>query len=631
MKKIVICLLLTIASSTGYSQINVDSLKHITISKDIPSDDILNAYYALCNFYTYSSSDSLYKYAQRGLKFAQENEHVKEFSAFYNAIGKSYAQKNNHDSAYYFFNQAIDLAVKYDSKGKEANVYYDIADMEARRGNHTVQLENLIKAASIYEQIDQKNNYINALSSIGSVYNVVGNKEKAFEYLLKSRKLSEEINYMPGLLKSYFELGILYLQTNEDEKALAHAKKALEISREMNFKAFEIGSLQLAGNIYFAPSPSPTRDLDKALFYGEEAHRVAKEINDPYLIYSTLTSLSATYRELERYKDCLSLSLKGWEMDSTSMNEAPTLASNIILSYFAIGEKKKGLDFFWRYNNLKNEYASKSLHDSMAEMEIKYETEKKELRIASLEKEKQFYSWLGVLGIIILTLGGGLFFYRSRMNKHKLAQLEQEKQLVATQALLDGETAERTRLARDLHDGLGGLLSVLKLNLTGIKVSTLSEEDGVYYNKAANILEESNSELRRIAHHMMPESLMKTGLKTSLSDFSHSIPGVSFTFQGNDTRLDDRLEVTLYRIAYELINNALKYANASKIDVELLLDNHLVSLSVHDDGIGFDPTAIQGGTGLKNIKKRLSPFNGKVHIYSTPNEGTEVTIEIEQS
>lgn len=229
-----------------------------------------------------------------------------------------------------------------------------------------------------------------------------------------------------------------------------------------------------------------------------------------------------------------------------------------------------------------------------------------------------------------MILGSGLFFYRNRLNKQKIKQLEQEKQLVATQALLDGETAERSRLARDLHDGLGGLLSVLRLNLNEIKRTSLDKEDEMYFAKVLKILDESNKELRRIAHHMMPASLTKTGLKTSLSDFCQAIPCVTFQYHGKNIRLDEHLEIILYRCTYELINNALKYADATKIDVQLLVENNFISLSVYDNGVGFDPTSVTKGSGLDNIRTRIATFNGKMHINSSTDNGTEITIEIER-
>ncbi|MDR2680600.1 MAG: sensor histidine kinase [Tannerella sp.] len=248
-------------------------------------------------------------------------------------------------------------------------------------------------------------------------------------------------------------------------------------------------------------------------------------------------------------------------------------------------------------------------------------------------KEKRLYTWLGIACAVALLLAFGLFLYRhKRLNAEEINQFKKEKQLIATQAILEGETAERTRLARDLHDGLGGMLSVIKLNLSEISNSSvLNDTDTNRFNNAMNLIDQSIVELRRIAHHMMPESLLRFGLKTSIEDFCHTIPHAHFHYYGSEERLERRLEVLLYRCAFELVNNAVKYAKAKDINVQLIIDSGLVSLTVHDNGIGFDPLRDTIGSGLRNIRTRVSAFNGKIFIHSFPEKGTEVNIEFENT
>jgi len=254
--------------------------------------------------------------------------------------------------------------------------------------------------------------------------------------------------------------------------------------------------------------------------------------------------------------------------------------------------------------------------------------------------EEQWSFGLG-LAILLLLLGFILIWRSLFLQKRKLAdqkkelaehhvkQLQQEKQLIAVQAVLDGEAAERSRLARDLHDGLGGMLSVIKLNLRNMKIPAMEETDINRFDNALEVLDQTIGELRRVAHHMMPESLIHNGLKVSLEDFCRAIPGASFHYIGNYLRLDNRLEVLIYRCAYELVNNAVRHANATNIDIQLMIDNGLISLTVRDNGKGFDTDNITPGAGLENIRTRVSAYNGKMNIYSSPDNGTEVNIEIE--
>ena len=218
---------------------------------------------------------------------------------------------------------------------------------------------------------------------------------------------------------------------------------------------------------------------------------------------------------------------------------------------------------------------------------------------------------------------------KKELSEQQVIRLEKEKQLIATQANLEGEVTERSRLARDLHDGLGGMLSAVKLNLFDMKNggAVIASDDVLQFNKVLEMLDSSITELRRVAHNMMPESLSRYGLKVSLQDFCDSLQNVHFHFFGNDKRLDNKLEMMIYRSVHELVNNALKYADAENINVQIVQQPDTVSLTVQDDGRGFDTSAPTRGTGLTNIRTRAESVGGTMHIFSEPGNGTEINVE----
>jgi signal transduction histidine kinase len=216
------------------------------------------------------------------------------------------------------------------------------------------------------------------------------------------------------------------------------------------------------------------------------------------------------------------------------------------------------------------------------------------------------------------------------MQRQKVTELEKDRQISSTQALIEGETSERARISRDLHDGLGGMLSVVKLKIADMKGSmTIDEEHVPVFKGALEMLDQSIAELRRVAHNLMPESLTKYGLNLALKDFCSSIRMVDYHFFGEDRRLEDRLEVTCYRIVNELVNNSLKHSEATTINVQLILEARRVSILVQDNGKGFEINAIDENkcNGIKNIKSRVSSFAGRLDIVSKKNEGTEITVE----
>jgi signal transduction histidine kinase len=252
----------------------------------------------------------------------------------------------------------------------------------------------------------------------------------------------------------------------------------------------------------------------------------------------------------------------------------------------------------------------------------------------AMGNETLLYWCLGTVCIVAFLLAYGFFYYRHNLHIQQIKQSKRKKQLIAMQALLEGETSERSRIARDLHDGLGGLLSVIKLNLNdrGIPNSQASENtDTSRHDDTMKLIDQAVGELRRIAHHMMPESLLRYGLKTSIEDFCRTISCAHFQYYGSGERLNRQLEVMLYRCVFELVNNAVKYATATDIHVQLIIDNGLASLTVHDNGVGFDPLKDTIGSGLKIIRNIVSAFNGKIFIKSSPEDGAEISIEIENT
>ncbi|MCL2042263.1 MAG: ATP-binding protein [Bacteroidales bacterium] len=157
----------------------------------------------------------------------------------------------------------------------------------------------------------------------------------------------------------------------------------------------------------------------------------------------------------------------------------------------------------------------------------------------------------------------------------------------------------------------------------------IEADDITRFQRALSMLADSLSELRNVARHIMPETLTRYGVKTALSDLCHALPSVEFHHSGDDRRLDSKLEILLYRAAHELINNALKHAEATHINVRLLQTSDHISLTIHDNGKGFAPATTIKGTGLEKIRNNAAAHNGKLLIHSTIGKGTEIELKIE--
>ena len=222
-----------------------------------------------------------------------------------------------------------------------------------------------------------------------------------------------------------------------------------------------------------------------------------------------------------------------------------------------------------------------------------------------------------------------LSFQKEVNLQQELSALENQQKLSISNALIQGEEIERKRIARDLHDGLGSMLSGLKMHLS------LADRDNRENKPDINeMLNDSIKELRNISQNLLPESLMKLGLEHALKDLcaSHSSlkTAVEFQYLIKKSNLPQHLEIMIYRIIQELLNNALKYAKASQILVSCSQNKDVFFITVEDDGIGFNVKHAEKreGMGLRNIKNRVAFLNGKLEIDSVINKGTSTYIEL---
>jgi two-component system NarL family sensor kinase len=202
--------------------------------------------------------------------------------------------------------------------------------------------------------------------------------------------------------------------------------------------------------------------------------------------------------------------------------------------------------------------------------------------------------------------------------------------------MLKGQEEERSRIAKDLHDGLGSLLSGTKLSFMNVRENIpLTPETNAMFDKSLSMLDNTIGDLRKVAQNLMPEALVKFGLQEALRDFCNSIQSstdIKVVYQqfGEKRKLNNTAEVFIYRMVQELVANILKHAKATEIMVQLMMDENSTSLTVEDNGKGFDLNTLQhkNGAGIRNINYRVQYLNGTLDIDTTPGSGTSVNIQL---
>lgn len=301
-------------------------------------------------------------------------------------------------------------------------------------------------------------------------------------------------------------------------------------------------------------------------------------------------------------------------------------------------------------SQLRDTLRSTAVARQVAELQTRYETEKKEarnrLQAAQLRTQQQVIRRRNgqlLAGLLIAGLLAGLgYLLVNRRRLRREVEFGQERQLLERQraaAVLEAEEAERRRIGADLHDGVGQLLSVVKLNVSGLGeelAPQLSPALRQRFDDALAVADEAVREVRGISHNLLPNALIKRGLARAVRELLDQIRTpqrlrIHLEILGlDDVPLNPVVESALYRVIQELVQNIIKHAQATEMNLQLLHDAGELTLLVEDNGVGFDPATLgpDAGIGLRNIESRIAYLGGTLHLDSRPGHGTTVTATI---
>lgn len=609
----------------------IDSLQNIVNNGTVEQQ--LEALARLEDEYEASDPQKAKEVAIRLLKLADKHDNKKWKASAYNQLGSICFMKGEMKNAENYFNQSLQVATEAKIQRAIQIARVNLSSVQRTTYRFDKAMENLQLVLTYFEEQQDQEKITLALSNIAATYAEMGNYERHNEYALKAVTICEKTGDKKSMGILLANLCTITSRQKKWEQSLQYGEKAVNLFREIN-NQYMVG----LSTAKLVDAMLKSGKMDSIIPYTDEIIRISDKLDILPLKGEALNLQANYYLETKNYNEAKELAFKSAALiDTTEKTNLSMLYETLTETCIQTNDRENALKFFRGYKDNYEKITSEEWRGKVAEMEFKYQTEKKEMKIASLQKLQKFGISLTILGGISALAFIGLLVYRHRNQKYinelaeqKILKLEQEKQLLATQAVLDGETAERTRLARDLHDGLGGMLSAVKLNLFDMKQGAIIDtEDISRFDKVMELLDSSMQELRRVAHNMMPESLSRYGLKVSLEDFCNSFSHVKFHFYGNENRLEPKMEMTIYRVIHELVNNAVKHARAENINVQMIRDTDRISFIVQDDGIGFNPEKISSGSGLQNIENRINSVGGTINILSSAGAGTEITIDID--
>ncbi|MBK9270880.1 MAG: sensor histidine kinase [Saprospiraceae bacterium] len=647
--------LILLSYQPSFAQSNVDSLKQAIFTQSDDSTKVL-AILNVGNYYEQSNLDSAEHYYRKALNLSIDNKalflEAKTISWFTDVLNK----KGNLKEALLLNLRSLDVGKQINHQRLMVAAYANVALSYQYLGDYTSTLKYQLESLPLIEEYGDSVFLSSALANIAGTYDHMRQFEKAEQFALKARKIAESIADPQGVASAYLNLSVIYSHSGRIKEAIHTIQSALTISKSNNLAHLEaLASLNLAEQlIQISQDQSALHHLNNGL-------KISLNLGDYetlariYLGKSKIDFNSQNFESAFRHIDS-SIELGRKHKFRDLLKEALLHASDI-----AYVQRKFDLASRLRkeHISLRDSLMNDEIIKSTAQWEVKLDLSKKESEIQTLQTENTIQqlqlskkrNTIFALILLFALIASSLILVLQnvrekkkiseqelKISKQEIVRLEQEKQIAAADAILRGQEEERSRLAKDLHDGLGGMLSGIKQNLNVMKGNQiLSETSATALGQVIGDLDKSINELRHIARNMMPEALLRFGLIDALADYCDHLQQdgrlqIKFQSYGFENRLSQDMEVVIFRIVQELLNNVVKHSGANHALVQLIRDGERISVDVEDNGKGMDTNFSNHGMGIGwlNIQSRVDFLKGHLDLRSAPGEGCSVHIEFKE-
>jgi two-component system NarL family sensor kinase len=562
-------------------------------------------------------------------------------------LGENYSGKGEYEIALSYLNNGLKFCSEFKQKSSlRVEINIAIGGIYYHKADYKKALDVYLKSAIVLENLNKKRELAQLFGNIAVIHYRNYNPDESRKYVLKSKKIFEDLKDTVNILHSLSLLATIHYDDEDYSTALTYYKESLNRTEGLKDKSYSLINLNGIGIVY-----ADTKKYADAIPYFEKAKAIAEEIGEKGSLSTCLLNLGICYSGLNNQTEAIKIYKQAMLLaqeigDRHTRNQ---LYYYMTEAYLKQGDSKSGLTGFQNYNNLNDSIYSEESTSQMNELSAKYESEKKEKEIAVLSnelilkqkvesdlssqiKQRNTMIMVTLVGSVLIILILALLFNRRRLiqkNKfHQSLTLHREQNILD---IFQAQENEQIRIAKDLHDGVGVFLSTLKLNLQLFDKYIPNEKHKEFEN-SLGLIDTISSELRNIMKNLSNETLLEHGLITAFEDLIrrvNTLQKTNFEFHthGLNKRVSEVNESNLYRIAQELITNCLRHSNSKTATLQLLADNHHITLMFEDDGIGFKNSS-EGGMGIKNIYKRVNFMKGNVRFETDEKNGTLWVIEI---
>jgi len=619
----------------------VDSLSQLL--KTGATDSVkARAAYLLSDHWSYTDTAKARQYLDLGSNLSKATPYLVALRTYYEA---GLAFDHRVEEAKQLYQEAADRFSRFPTTESyifQAKCWHNYGALLQRQDNSEGFLAALLdKAIPLAEKSEDAALVAGYFTDVGMILCNEAFHDKAATYFNKSLAYYENHDApLAAHLMTLLTAAKNYVLATDLSAAEPLLQKAADLLKPYPQSVYNIDLAEVESMYYKAATnyQAATASLNKGI-------ALAGKLNQRYLLSALFFQLYQIHFDRGNYRLAQEALQKAIDTEPHQLsNNSEIFARNMSLLLEKMGNYKEAYAWLQKRNAVNDSLNNNSLKSRISELESRFQFAENEKKIAALQAEREqallaqknqrLLNLLLGAGAIVLVLIIIFLMYIHRIGekqaRQRLQDIAQKQELKLTQAMLEGEERERARIARDLHDGLGGTLSGIKFNLS-------AQADASVSHAASHIvwqLDDAIGELRRIARNMMPEGLVRSGLEVALRDlcvsFSTAATTVEFQTNGICRNIPIAAQLNIYRIVQELLTNAVRHGKATEIIVQCLQNDHVFLITVEDNGCGFSapPEPASDGLGLSNIRKRVNYMKGKMEIDSAPGQGTTVNIEL---
>lgn len=562
------------------------------------------------------------------------------------SINKLYVQGLNipQDSVVLLFQKNLKDAINLSYELGMADTYSQLSLVYGYQGKYEKSTKAAIEGIKIYEKLNQLDRVADYYAEMGYAMKY-RDIQKALYYMQKGKNIAEANNFENELKDIYNNYGVLKEIENELDSALFYFNKGLQIKIKLNDTIGIPYSLSNIAGVY-----GLKQDFVKSREYFNRSLNQRLKWADSLGIAENYTQLGEVFMAEKKWENAVVMMHRSLPISISKQYQNLTQYNYKKLSeiYKKVNNADSALYYFEAYSKIKDSIHSVKVQESIAALNIEYETEKKQNQILSQRAElaekdlevrrKNTYIY-GSLGLaFVLALIGFLLYKQQKLKNY---QLKKEGELKSALAKIETQNQlqeQRLRISRDLHDNIGAQLTFIISSIDNLKFG-FTEMSEQLRNKLSGIsifTSQTIYELRDTIWAMNKENITIEDLQARISNFIEQAKSASeqtdfsFNMDGDvsENQMFSSLEgVNIYRIIQEAVNNSLKYASAKSIEVNISKGQHKYKIDISDDGKGFDQNIVVLGNGLNNMKKRSREIGGEIEFLSKIGEGTKVVLE----